>query len=184
MPISLIPGACFLVLGFYVLMWTGRRARLAKEASSWPRVIGVIVESRVSRARSQVDESDVLYFLYRYEVGGVPYSGRAIDLFELESSITVEEMTSLAQTYPEGRRVDVRYDADNPSRSALVPSDFTAFKRLGISAYFLRRSAYYFCSLRAAFADTLVRFARHATVRKTEWNGQKGGHREPAKAAV
>ena len=137
MPISLIPGACFLVLGFYVLMWTGRRARLAKEASSWPRVIGVIVESRVSRARSQVDESDVLYFLYRYEVGGVPYSGRAIDLFELESSITVEEMTSLAQTYPEGRRVDVRYDADNPSRSALVPSDFTAFKRLRNLGVFL-----------------------------------------------
>lgn len=125
------------MLGFYVLMWTGRRARLAKEASSWPRVIGVIVESRVSRARSQVDESDVLYFLYRYEVGGVPYSGRAIDLFELESRITVEEMTSLAQTYPVGRRVDVCYDADNPSRSTLDPSDLTAFKRLRNLGVFL-----------------------------------------------
>ncbi len=130
MPLASIVGACFFALGVYVLVWTRSRARLTKEASSWPRVVGVIVESRVTRARPQVDGSDVLSFLYRYEVAGVHYSGRAIDLFELESRITVEEMENLAEAYPVGRRVDVHYDADNPSRSAIQPSDLTAFKRV------------------------------------------------------
>jgi Protein of unknown function (DUF3592) len=130
MPIASMVGACFFALGVYVLMWTRSRARLAKEASSWPRVVGVIVESRVTRAGPHVDEFDFLSFLYRYEVGGVPYSGRTIDLFELESRITAEEMANLAEAYPVGRKVDVHYDADNPSRSAIQPSNLTAFKRV------------------------------------------------------
>jgi Protein of unknown function (DUF3592) len=124
-----IVGACFLLLGIYVLFWVEKRHRIANEAASWPHVEGVVVESRVTHARPHMDENDFLSFVYRYEVANVQYAGSGIDIFELGSSMSTDEMESFALAYPEGSKVDVYYDVDHPSRSAISPASRTAYKR-------------------------------------------------------
>ena len=77
----------------------------------------------MSYARPNADDSDLLIFLYRYEVDGVLHASRQIDLFSPEYAVGLESAERVVKSYPQGSQVRVHYDRLNPSVSAIEPEN-------------------------------------------------------------
>lgn len=128
MTIMLIVGSVFVLLGLHLLRWSRRQRKVAASAVRWPVVLGHVVESHVSYARPKTDDSDLLVFLYRYEVDGVAHASRRIDLFSPEYATGLDSAERVVKTYPHGSQVRVYYDPSNPSVSVIEPENCTAYR--------------------------------------------------------
>ena len=128
MTIVLIVGIVFVLLGLHLLRWSRRQRKVAASAVRWPVALGHVVESHVSYARPKTDDSDLLVFLYRYEVDGVLHASRQIDLFSPEYAVGLEGAERVVKSYPQGSQVRVYYDPSNPSVSAIEPENSAAYR--------------------------------------------------------
>ena len=135
MIIALIVGSVFVLLGLHLLRWSRRQRIVAASAALWPVTLGYVVESHVSYARPKTDDSDLLIFLYRYEVDGVLHASRQIDLFSPECAVGLENAERVVKTYSKGSQIRVYYDPCNPSFSAIEPKSSAAdrgYRNMGI----------------------------------------------------
>lgn len=129
MDLPYVVGAVFTAIGLFVLVWNEKKRVLAGKAVDWPVAMGEIVESRVAYARPKMDDSDTLVFHYLYDVDGVAYCNKAIDLFELEKRLSLDEMETFVLAYPPGQQVQVHYDANDHAVSVLEPANHVAYFR-------------------------------------------------------
>ena len=135
MTIVLIVGSAFVLVGLHLLRWSRRQRRVAASAVGWPVVPGHVVESHVSYAVPKTDDSDLLMFLYRFEVDGVPHASRQIDLFSPEHAVGLERAERVVKSYPQGSQVQVYFDPSDPSVSVIEPESsapYRAYRNLGI----------------------------------------------------
>ncbi len=112
----------------------------AYASAGWPTAEGVVVSSTVSFHHGS--NRSGAYFspdvVYRYQVGRMYYVGDTITFASFATS-NRSDMAKIAQRYPTGRKVAVRYDASHPEESVLEPGmTFNSWtKVLGASVFLL-----------------------------------------------
>ncbi len=102
----------FAVMGAMGLLDLIREVGLARESVRWPAAEGEVVDVTISRALRSTR------VLYRFAVDGRVHEGRRIAFVDRARGRTRSE---LAAEYPEGRRLTVRYDPDDPETAVLEP---------------------------------------------------------------
>ncbi|MDA8434089.1 MAG: DUF3592 domain-containing protein, partial [Nitrospiraceae bacterium] len=112
----------------------------AYASAKWPAAEGVVVSSAVSFHPGS-NRSGAYYspdVVYRYRVGRMYYIGDTIAFASFATS-NRSDMAKIAQRYPAGRKVAVRYDASRPEESVLEPGmTFNSWtKVLGASVFLL-----------------------------------------------
>lgn len=118
----------FIVIGFVllfgVLAW--RAWQIHQHSPEWPYVMG---EVTLSRAYSQNDFGEDLgtpnhrwqtEVQYRYEVNGIPMTGKRLRAFG-RHHFTQEEAEAEIAPFPVGKQVKVYYDPAKPGTSVLIP---------------------------------------------------------------
>ena len=105
----IVGGVCVIVLGGYMRV-------LSLRSRSWPAASGVITEShwgtRTKGARKQRSGAEIRY---RYTVEGKTYTG---DVISYGNMFFASDAGRL-QRYPQGARVDVHYDPQDPGMAVL-----------------------------------------------------------------
>jgi hypothetical protein len=107
---------CF-AAGCALLLLSLRLRLRARQARHWPRVAGLVVESRIDDAHLEFLKP---VLRYRYAVNGVDYTG-----FRVAYSgygISKVAMQKLIAPYALGSTVQVSYDPAKPSRAVLDTS--------------------------------------------------------------
>ena len=101
---------------------TGERLvlrRLSRESTGWPRVAGVVVDTRAVWSSSpRSGQSYWPRVRYRYAVGGTAYVG---DRVSFRASYGRADVESAIARYPPGSAVSVSYSPGDPRRSVLEP---------------------------------------------------------------
>ena len=101
---------------------TGERLelrRLSHESAEWPRVLGVVVETRAvwsSSPRSGRSYWPLVH--YRYSVGGTTYVGDRVSFRAKYGRADAEDAVA---RYPAGSVVSISYSPSVPQRSVLEP---------------------------------------------------------------
>jgi hypothetical protein len=128
-------GAITLIaLSFGVLsLWTGFWGRTfvlpaMADSMSWPRVDGIVYEQDIDR--NWDDHFFHAELSYRYTVDGVRFANDDICFFQKESNCgfgtdDFKEAEELLALYPEGSRVTIFYDPEDPGQAVLQPEDVT-----------------------------------------------------------
>ena len=143
-------GLLFLLVGLVMAggaaFFFVRNANKAKAAAAWPTVDGVITGSSVShrRERDASDRLEDVYTVavaYRYAVEGRELQGERIGYgATTRFSNQKARAEALAARYPEGAKVQVRYDPANPAEACLEtapPSMFVPIVFGGVGAVFV-----------------------------------------------
>lgn len=105
----------FLLAGFFTTLWGLRIIIRAQKTRHWPRVDGLIEESKLSS-----DQDDLLpHIQFEYIVGDVRYQHTM--KFSNDITPSQEFAKSYTQKYPVGAKVQVFYHPDNPEVSTLEP---------------------------------------------------------------
>lgn len=121
MPIALI---CF---GLVALLFFFAARRTAKQAATWPTVRGNIVKSEVEEYQERDEDNEgrtrwrTAYrpaVEYAYPVNGREYRGNQIS-YGMTVSAGQSYAEKVAAKYPVGSEIDVHYDPQEPSNSAL-----------------------------------------------------------------
>lgn len=118
----------YIVIGFVLLFgalaW--RAWQIRQHSPEWPYVMG---EVTVSRAYSQNDFGEDVgtpshrwqtEVQYRYEVNGIPMTGKRLRAFG-RHHFTQEEAEAEIAPFPVGKQVKVYYDPAKPGTSVLIP---------------------------------------------------------------
>eukprot|EP01037_Dinobryon_pediforme_P020070 gene20070-20607_t len=99
-----------------------RLARQRREAVAWPKVEGVVVASSVTGTAS-IDTTDSGSFepvvRYQYMVAGNALEGSRIAIASSGAMTERADAEDIADSYPVGQRVDVRYDPAHPDKAVL-----------------------------------------------------------------
>lgn len=113
-PYTIVLGL-FVVAGFLGTLWGLRIILIARKTRLWPRVEGVIEEAKISS-----DVNDLLpKITFSYTVADHPY--RAEVQFPADVTPSQQYANQYIEKYPQGHRVQVYYDPENPQRATLEP---------------------------------------------------------------
>ena len=134
--------------GFAVIVSALNRWRLARRAARWPQVDGVVLESKVERTVTPLEEGDRPSaqhlptfrpaIRYRYQVGEQTFEGLRWSLLELESS-DESAAKSAVETHPVGTKLTVFYQPDLPSNSIInqaISKTYVAGVAVGVGLIF------------------------------------------------
>lgn len=109
----------------------------AKASKSWPKVDGIVIESRVEMRRSSGGANGrnngptyKAIVVYDYKVDDQPHSCDRIWFGSDISTSNRGQMRDTVKQYPEGKTIQVYYDPENPSEAVLQPGAF-------FSSYFM-----------------------------------------------
>jgi hypothetical protein len=136
---------CF---GFYLALVALKVCSLARASRSWYKAEGVIIDSCLELAPvSQFGRVRKVFrywpFIhYRYYVGGMPIIGDRVFPHERVEALLEPEARSIVDQFPIGRRVEVRYNSEDPSNACLLQGNMSVARRyLSLSATLLLLSA-------------------------------------------
>ena len=107
-----------------VLLWIGGRYCLTEyEAGRWPTTPGIVTgsEVRVDTAGRRFSRPEVLY---AYEVSGERHYSDRVTYTWVGIKDRKPTPEDVVATYPEGSRVTVHYNPDNPDEAVLEPDHF------------------------------------------------------------
>lgn len=110
----------FLLFCIYMLRHALINHRSAKASNDWPSVTGALTELQLwgkRRINGDMVDSENLSVQYQYEVNGKKFAGRRVAFYTLHYPETVD----FAKHYPQGSRVSVFYNPQNPAESVIVP---------------------------------------------------------------
>ena len=110
----------FLLFCIYMLRHALKNHRSAKASNDWPSVTGALTELQLwgkRRINGEMVDSENLIVQYQYEVNGKKFVGRRVAFYTLHYPETVD----FAKRYPQGSRVSVFYNPQNPAESVIVP---------------------------------------------------------------
>lgn len=118
----------FMAIGVGMGLWARSSAKKAKAAQAWPKVAGVVTESRVDQRREtgggeggrEMNYSPIVR--YEYEVAGVKHTGDHIGVGGGQPTYAspVPARKAIAD-YPVGKAIEVLVDPANPANAALTP---------------------------------------------------------------
>jgi Protein of unknown function (DUF3592) len=132
--------SAFGIAGIGVTLWGWTIIARARKTLRWPRVEGIIQESRPA-----TEADDLLpHIRYEYRVGDQAYSCT----LEIPGSVTPSQQftTRYLDKYPPGKKVQVYYDPVQPDHAMLEPgigSDWMIFV-LGLLATLFAVAALFF----------------------------------------
>jgi Protein of unknown function (DUF3592) len=107
-------------IGVVLLVFGGYMGVQGERSRHWPIASGIITESSVQPNYSVTGRrrrSRSARITYRYPVNGTFYTS---DLISYGKGLFDNEYTQV-RLYPQGARVEVRYDPGNPARAVLDP---------------------------------------------------------------
>lgn len=110
----------FLLFCIYMLRHALINHRSAKASNDWPSVTGALTELQLwgkRRINGEMVDSENLSVQYQYELNGKKFAGRRVAFYTLHYPETVD----FAKCYPQGSRVSVFYNPQNPAESVIVP---------------------------------------------------------------
>ena len=126
---SFVYGLMFFLLGAVLVYFLAARpVMVAWAADSWPTVPAVVTQSQVTSHRTSDNSNSTHCFeiSYRYEYQGDSYTGDLFDAYIKSSSISSNRAYRLKKEYPEGARISVFVNPDNPS-FAVVTTEIRMF---------------------------------------------------------
>jgi hypothetical protein len=108
--------------GIYMIYAAMRNRKLAAASETWPTASGTVISSEVKSHTVRTKQARTTTYTptvtYRYTVGGSAYEGSVIRFGDLSSG-SAKFAQELADKYPQGVPVSVRYDPADPRRAAL-----------------------------------------------------------------
>jgi len=116
--------AIFIVLGIFLFVLGQFQRRRARQVESWPTIPGVILSSELHE-RSSTDDDGTTSYTYQpviefsYKVMGLEYTSSQYRMGSRGTSYNHKKAESIANRYPVGQRVDVRYNPEKPTEAVL-----------------------------------------------------------------
>lgn len=110
----------FLLFCIYMLRHALINHRNARASNDWAFVTGALTELRLwgkRRINGEMVDSENLSVQYQYEVNGKNFTGSRAAFYTLHYPETID----FAERYPQGSRVSVFYNPQNPAESVIVP---------------------------------------------------------------
>jgi hypothetical protein len=115
---AIIAALCiFPLLGFTFLCMGLRNVWQAHASNSWPVADGLVVESSVTTKGS----SYLPKVVASYTASGKPFTTETVHFGQTAGSSDSTEADLLLLRYPQGAKVRVSYDPNDPARSVIVP---------------------------------------------------------------
>ena len=119
---KILPGPIMLIVSGLALIFIGLRHAARERASlGWPTTSGVVQSSSVQEYRGRGGPTYYPIVSYRYEVGGVTFTGHQVSYSSTSYSNTQDAQAD-ADRYPEGSTVKVHYSPGEPWDSVLEPN--------------------------------------------------------------
>jgi hypothetical protein len=123
---------CFVLLGSLQPAWCVSSWREALQSKWWPSTTGTVTSSQVLPVKVRGGTIYRATISYTYEVQGVSYEGRRVQV--LEDGETSDLAQRTIDVFSVGRVVSVYFNPDDASEALLIPgSDFDFFLWLGVS---------------------------------------------------
>ena len=120
-----VVGAGIVGIGALTAYGAIRMRRKTAQAHKWPTVTGTIVSSELETETRYHDGKRIQTYgsaiRYAYEVGGKAYESDQIQLGGTSETSRPGEFERIVARYPEGKRVTVYYDPDDPATATLEP---------------------------------------------------------------
>ncbi len=119
-PITL--GFLFIVFGGIVFfMWGLPPLEYSNTSKNWPSVPGEVIKSEVETYRRDGNTHYLPDIVYTYAVDGKTYTSSKITVGDPPLDSNISPAKRAQAEYPVGKAVDVYYDPEVPSSSALKP---------------------------------------------------------------
>jgi len=111
----------FVIIGVVIAFFGFRSMKKARASTGWDTVEGVILDSKLDRSDSS--DSGASYsadILYEYHLDGAKLNGSRVSFGELSSG-DASDASRVLSRYPEGTKVQVYYNPDDPFDAVLEP---------------------------------------------------------------
>jgi len=131
-------GIIFIVVGVAIFGLGINLYKKAKASETWPTVDGVVFSSEVSSYKdSKKNTRYSANVNYSYMIENKEYTSNDISMSEVTSS-NVSSAEKICKQYPEGTKVKVFYNPENPDESLLIPgTSFVVYLPMIAGAIFL-----------------------------------------------
>lgn len=118
----IVLGLLFILIGGFVFfMWGLPPLKYASASRAWPSVSGEITRSEVETYRKDGKTQYLPDIAYKYSIDGKNYSSSKVTVGDPPYTSNISPAKRMQAEYPVGKSVDVFYDPEVPSSSALRP---------------------------------------------------------------
>jgi hypothetical protein len=115
-------GLLFMIIGGFVFfMWVLPPMQYANASKEWPSVPGEITRSEIETYRRDGKTQYLPDIAYKYSIDGKNYTSSKVTVGDPPYSSNTSPAKRVQSEYPEGKSVEVYYDPEVPSSSALKP---------------------------------------------------------------
>jgi hypothetical protein len=118
----IILGLLFIVIGGFVFfMWGLPPMQYSHSSKDWPSVPGDVIKSEIETYRSDGKTEYLADIVYKYTVEGKIYTSSKVTVGDPPFTSNISPAKRIQAEYPVGKTVEVHYDPEAPSSSALRP---------------------------------------------------------------
>jgi hypothetical protein len=118
----IVLGLLFILIGGFVFfMWGLPPLKYANASKAWPSVPGEITRSEVETYRKDGKTQYLPDIAYKYNIDGKNYTSSKVTVGDPPYTSNISPARRIQSEYPVGKSVDVYYDPEVPSSSALKP---------------------------------------------------------------
>jgi len=118
----IVLGSLFILIGGIVFfMWGLPPLKYSNASKTWPSVPGEITRSELETYRKDGKTQYLPDIAYKYNVDGKDYSSSKVTVGDPPFTGSISPAKRIQNYYPVGKNVDVFYDPEVPSSSALRP---------------------------------------------------------------
>lgn len=129
-------GVVFLIVGIAISVWGIQAVRRSHASRNWPTTEGTVVSSAIERSGRSVVQNHRAEIEYEYSVKGITHSSGAVSCGDYGSAFS-SHAREIVERYPQGKKVPVYYDPQDPSVAVLEPgSSWGAYIPLLIGVLF------------------------------------------------
>jgi hypothetical protein len=130
----------FFIAGIFLAKYGGSVLDNAKASAEWPTVQGTVMHSDVVRERGTGDNRGKYHYeadvMFEFELDGQTYSSNNVSFGEYASS-QASHAREIVRRYPEGSRVTVYYNPEDPDTAVLEPGvSWSSYILLGMGILF------------------------------------------------
>lgn len=118
----IVLGLLFILIGGFVFfMWGLPPLKYASASRAWPSVPGEITRSEVETYRKDGKTQYLPDIAYKYNIDGKNYTSSKVTVGDPPYTSNISPTRRLQAEYQVGKSVDIYYDPEVPSSSALSP---------------------------------------------------------------
>ena len=117
-----ILGLLFITMGGFIFFtWGLPPMQYASASLDWPSVTGEITRSEIDTYRKEGKTQYLPDIAYTYQVDSKSYTSSKITVGDPPATSNISPAKRIQSEYPVGKEVEVHYDPEVPSSSALKP---------------------------------------------------------------